>query len=79
MKKEKRINIKNIALILIMFILMALGINNISDAKSWGRTIPSISSISKGDTFSLSFTEYNAYINKLLCIQEGRKLRTRRL
>lgn len=76
MEKENKTKMKNISLIIIMFILITLGITTISNARDWGRTIPKVNSVSRGDKFSLSFTEYNASANidKLFCIQNEEHL-----
>lgn len=74
MEKENRTKIKSTVLIIIMFILIILGISTISNAKNFGSSVPSVNSVNIGDTFSLSYDEYNANINKLLCIQHEEHL-----
>jgi len=74
MRKENKAKIKNIALIIIMFILIVLGINIISNAKNWREEVPSVKSVKNGDEFRLSYTEYDKYKTKLFCIQDQEHL-----
>ena len=76
MKKENTTKIKDIVLIIIMFILIILGISTTSNAKHYGTTIPDdIHNIKMRDTFSLSYTEYESNKNKLFCIEHEQKLK----